>query len=282
MTFSFGRILEDNLRLTLKHYLPAVALSVFLSAVSLLISTVSGSDIFEQVFVRGVHRGFIYSILFNWKLWLVLVAYLLASAATSAFMMHYAGLIAVAEARGMPIRIGAVLSEAAKDLPQIYPRVLKFNLLVMVMTTPGVLLFLISVGLIPYVSFIFPLFGALFGPALAAIGYFAVVCLYYPFFGVMAAERRFDPDVFDQAAELTEGNRWKIFGLLMVVFLAAGALVLLVSFITTVAGSSRVALYTSSFVQALCMPYLMFLPTSLYLALNKERLTGSDVANVFA
>jgi hypothetical protein len=282
VAFSFGRVLEDNFRLTMKLYLPAVALSVFLSAVSLLITTVFGRDIFDQVFMRGVHRGFIYSILFNWKLWLVLVAYLLSSTATSAFSIHFSGLIAVAEVRCVPIRIGTALSEAAKDLPQIYPRVLKFNLLVMVMTTPGVLLFMISVGLIPYVSFIFPLFGALFGPVLAAIGYFAVVCLYYPFFGVMAAERRFNPDVFDQAAELTEGSRWKIFGLLMAVYIAAGVLVLLVSLVTTVTGLSRVTPYATSFVQALCTPYLMFLPTSLYLALNKVKLTSSDVAKVFA
>jgi hypothetical protein len=282
MTFSFGRILEDNARLTLMHYLPAVSVSLLFSAISLIVFMGFGAPIFNWVFDGQGRPGFIYGILLNWKLWLVFVAYLLSSAATSAYMMHFAGLIGVATARGLPVRTSAVLAEALSDLPKVYPRVLKFNLLVMVMTTPGTLLFLISVGFIPFVYFIFPTFGALFGPILAATGYFAVVCLYYPFFGVMAAERRYDQDVLDRAAELTENNRWKIFGLLMAVFLAIGVLVFLVALIVTLAGSPLVSRYASSLIQALCMPYLMFLPTSLYLALNKERLTGSDVANVFA
>jgi MFS family permease len=281
MNLTFGQVFETNLKLSLRQYLPAFLLTLLVSFIPAVLWEYKGIEVWRWIFNFDSPKGFFMGIVLNWKLWLLLAAYLVLTTFAFTLQRQFAAYVALGSQPGKSVSVTGALMQTLHDLPVIFPTYFKYNLIVLALTVPGFVLFMASAGLMPGVYFIAPLFGIIVGPIIAGIGYFSITCMYLPFPGIMAREKLVRQDAMDLASELTEGKRGKIFGLMLTFALLGGFLFFIAALVLTLLKPEWKSM-AQIIGQALAVPFLMYLPTVVYQALRSANPANEEIANVFA
>jgi hypothetical protein len=123
MNLTFGQVFETNLKLSLRQYLPAFLLTLLVSFIPAVLWEYKGIEVWRWIFNFDSPKGFFMGIVLNWKLWLLLAAYLVLTTLAFTLQRQFAAYVALGSQPGKsaPV-IGALanLARSAADFPDLF------------------------------------------------------------------------------------------------------------------------------------------------------------------